>query len=748
MDTTNNNIGKKTSFIDLVKNDQIKIEIPIIQRDYAQGRDSEEDIRNQFIETIFSHLKDRTNLHLDFIYGDVKEDTGNQKKLIPLDGQQRLTTLFLLHWYFAKKDGFFSEFKEIMTRDDKVQFYYETRISSREFCKALLTETLDYSKNLSISDTIKNKNWYFYSWEKDPTIKSMLAMLETIQALDEERDDDEQLYPILKEIEDPILSFQFIELANFGLTDSLYIKMNARGKALTVFENFKAKIEQVLLERKGKTKDKLYQTFSTHIDKEWTDFFWKYRDAKSNLFDNQFMNITTAILCNSIASEEEAVVLDIRYLQDNKSPINYYILRNKKCFEKDGLRNLIEVLDLLQEKGGQKKYLSNKLIIDEEELIKKGVRNSFNYAERLQFYALYEYVRYNGNSDGIEEWMRVVRNLTESTNYDEAAEFYPSVLALKGMLEHSFEIVNYFHKNPDVKTFAKVQIAEEVLKAKLILKGLEWEEAIKVIENHPYFKGQISFLLDFSGIQESYEENSDLNWSAEENNQFLQSFLSYSQKAKYIFESNGIKQIPDFLFERALLSLGDYTLTKRSNFSFLINGFDREISWKRLLRNPIEQRVYVKELMDKIDVKIDLNEQLLSIISMAKVDDWRKFMVNFQGVIEACGSRKLFRFNNENDILLLRKTQTNGAHSEYYTYSLYLQLLEMGIDCTYYEANSVEEEKYVSIKNVKECLIYYGLMDDEIYGYWLVLDNDEVHSTKVQDDVINYLREIKFIVDA
>jgi len=739
------NIGKKTSFIDLVKNDQIKIEIPIIQRDYAQGRDSEEDIRNQFIETIFSHLKNRTNLHLDFIYGDVKEDNGNQKKLIPLDGQQRLTTLFLLHWYFAKKDGFFSSFQEIMNREDKAQFNYETRISSRLFCKALLTEKLEYSEDVSISDVIRNKNWFFYSWEKDPTIKSMLAMLDTIQILDKNRENDEKLYPILVEVEEPILSFQFIELENFGLTESLYIKMNARGKALTVFENFKAKVEQVLLERSGKTKNKLYRTFSNHIDKEWTDFFWKYRDAKSNLFDNQFMNITTAILCNSIASRDNTDVPDIRYLQDNKNPINYYILRNRKCFEKDGLKDLIEVIELLQEKGKQKKYLSNKLIINEDELIEKGVKNSFTYAERLQFYSFYEYIRFNGKIDGIEEWMRVVRNLTENSNYDEAGEFYPSILMLKDMLEHSSSVNDYLETEPDITTFAKVQITEEILKAKLISKGIEWNEAIKSIENHPYFKGQISFLLDYSGIQEFYNNDHSLSWSAEEDKNYLKVFLEYSQKAKFIFESNGIRETDDYLIERALLTIGNYTLSKRSNFSFLINGFDREISWKRLLRNSSNKRDYFKEFLDLLNVNKDLEVQLNHIIDSSNVSDWRKYLVKVPEMMKACGTRKFFRFVDKNNILLLRKSQTNGEHREYYTYSLFIKLQKMKVECSYHSDNSVEENKFIDSINKKDYKVFWDVSSEGDGQYEIYFENDEIFIAGTQQEVLDYLNDNKII---
>ena len=89
---------------------QVKeIVIPIIQRDYAQGRPSEERIRSEFLEELHSALSSfdvdtgatRTPVTLDFIYGDITE-SGD---FIPLDGQQRLTTLFLLSWYASRKDG-------------------------------------------------------------------------------------------------------------------------------------------------------------------------------------------------------------------------------------------------------------------------------------------------------------------------------------------------------------------------------------------------------------------------------------------------------------------------------------------------------------------------------------------------------------------------------------------------------------------------------------------------------------------
>lgn len=90
---SNNTNSETLNFIELLSKFD-KIEIPIIQRDYAQGRDGKEELRNNFLEALYNAVTTNNDIELDFVYGDVI-----QKVLRPLDGQQRLTTLFLLHWY-------------------------------------------------------------------------------------------------------------------------------------------------------------------------------------------------------------------------------------------------------------------------------------------------------------------------------------------------------------------------------------------------------------------------------------------------------------------------------------------------------------------------------------------------------------------------------------------------------------------------------------------------------------------------
>ena len=87
--------SEELSYLDIVRR-QGDIKIPLIQRDYAQGRPGNKvkDIREKFIKDLYDSVIANRRLNLDFVYG-----TTDNKRFIPLDGQQRLTTLFLIHIY-------------------------------------------------------------------------------------------------------------------------------------------------------------------------------------------------------------------------------------------------------------------------------------------------------------------------------------------------------------------------------------------------------------------------------------------------------------------------------------------------------------------------------------------------------------------------------------------------------------------------------------------------------------------------
>ncbi len=102
-----------------------EVRVPIIQRDYAQGRDNDKsnEVRKNLIRDIKTCLDDDgKTIDFNFVYGTVADGV-----FYPVDGQQRLTTLYLLHWFFACNCDKFDCFITLKG------FSYMTRNSASEF---------------------------------------------------------------------------------------------------------------------------------------------------------------------------------------------------------------------------------------------------------------------------------------------------------------------------------------------------------------------------------------------------------------------------------------------------------------------------------------------------------------------------------------------------------------------------------------------------------------------------------------
>lgn len=253
------------------------VEIPLIQRDYAQGRTDSRvtEIRARFLDVLYEALAGGEMVGLDFVYGDVEEGT-----LRPLDGQQRLTTLFLLHWYLGYRAGQLAEQQPWMS------FSYATRPSARLFCKRLVTA----APRADVADPaawIVDQPWYLYDWEHDPTIQGMLVMIRAIH--ERFADCDAQVAWLRLVGDDSAISFQLLPIDEMGSGEELYIKMNSRGKPLTPFENFKARLERAISWAGQKATE-----FDHRVDGTWSDILWRFR-GDDDIVDDEFLRYFTFI---------------------------------------------------------------------------------------------------------------------------------------------------------------------------------------------------------------------------------------------------------------------------------------------------------------------------------------------------------------------------------------------------------------------------------------------------------------------
>lgn len=657
---------------DILSNKKLKISIPIIQRDYAQGRKDAATIRDKFLDEIFNRLNKEENLFLDFVYGNIEGD-----KFIPIDGQQRLTTLFLLHLYFAKKESKDCEYLK--------GFTYETRSSSREFCEKLVDAVIDFSKD-EISADIKNYSWFMPFWENDPTVKSMLVMIDAIH----DKFKNSNFYDRLENIK-----FSFLELKEFGLTDDLYIKMNARGKPLSEFENFKAEFEK-----------ELSQEIKAKLDNEWLDLFWGLKDGDKEKIDlssvdKRYMAFFEGVASNftvlNIKDTKEAKDFDFDEF-DTLDTLDFFISN------KNNVTNVIKILNELCE-------------VSNYELLKNFTDTSkdITYETRVKFFALSMFLINFGapkkpGEEFYKEYERITTNIAKDFNID-------SILKLRQVFEFINEICEKC-KNEDIykllegfndeqpKSFKTIEFYkwQEKKKLKLMQSDTRWVDAINEAEKHCYLGSNLTFLIDFT-------END------------VEKFKGYYEKFNKIFKEDG----ENFLFQRALLAKGDYLVgcghghygEYFSFCNFNNNPRYKDDNWRSVFYDK-EKSKFLKNLLDD-------DRSLQDIIE--KFDDksyWGYYFIKYPQILKYCIN--FFIHKNGEMLRVLIKSSIKSRQAEYYSYALYIKLsedLKLSKEKIKYEdVTSSAENPYISISDNK---ISFIKNNDGKY-YWMINDKQIVEA--------------------
>ena len=561
-------IAKETSFWNFIKENEI--EIPIIQRDYAQGRLGKEYLRKSFLADIKNALDNgnKSKMKLDFVYGSVEND-----KMSPLDGQQRLTTLWLLHWYIAFMSGNLNE----DVCKTLAKFKYETRISSREFCENLCKPEnfTDYEKYKStkgdrkVVEYITSRTWFYSAWKQDPTIQSMLRMLGGTEINDKKSGEDivDGLEEVFKNTDfaeywnrltsdDAPIVFYQLPLENFGLSDDLYIKMNARGKQLTSFENFKADLVGYIRRVKQKNNEteedeKKEGTWSyllsaengipIKMDTTWTDIFWKKKSDDNRIDEIYFAFLNRFFLCELICQKEKDDYLyAAKKLEEENSTFKYLYGKESNDanieyvgWEKYGdiplpyFNDLDKVLDNLidniqeffpewAKKNSQFQFIPK---YKEDNAI-----TTLTQSERVVFHAISKYLQVREfDETSFRQWMRVVWNIVENAGIETVASMIGAMRLIDELSEHAHNIYPFlacYHK--DIKsTAAQDQVQEEIAKAKMIVENPSWENKLKNAEKNPYLLGKIWVLFPNDNVTtlETFEARYNLLRSLIDNNE-------------------------------------------------------------------------------------------------------------------------------------------------------------------------------------------------------------------------------------
>ena len=252
------------------------VSIPSLQRNYVHGRDDAHarEVREHFVESLNCCCKNGDEMNLDVVYGVIEKADNGVQTFVPIDGQQRLTTLWLSAVYAANRLQNTRCSREILSMLSR--FSFESRPLASTFCRWLTNGINHFNKLQCELDQAQN------CWGEDPTVRSMITTFRLIHKTFCNSSD------VLLSVVEWRTHFEFSKVE--GDAADLYVKINARGKQLTQWENFKGMFAGSL--KGGNVKTEFTKTIEQLSDK----FYKKFKDVPDNAFFALFARLSDYVL--------------------------------------------------------------------------------------------------------------------------------------------------------------------------------------------------------------------------------------------------------------------------------------------------------------------------------------------------------------------------------------------------------------------------------------------------------------------
>jgi uncharacterized protein with ParB-like and HNH nuclease domain len=636
----------------LFKEEGIKqIIVPEIQRDYVWKKDNV----SKLLHAIFEDAKKQADIDSNFTKSELEklppdlrekierlteeqkvfsnvgfiyayEDFDYKNRYFLIDGQQRITTIFLLLLAVSVKNKREDYFRMNYFKDNLPIVDYKVREASHNFLISFILFILEGGA----SNDVVNQHWYYTNYNNDKTIKSLLNNYQTIEEYIEEKD-------LTVDYVENNIELWFFDIKRSQQGEELYIYMNSRGESVKANENIKAG----LLERCSE-EDKI--VWGTKWE-NWQDFFWKSRNGNPNADEgfNEFLR--WIIIIETVKSNPEMSVEALgSFLQE--------IRRNEQFSSEQLQLDNIECY-----------YNALSILVNNTILVENGwFYGKTSIVDYIRLFPILMYLLENQQPDS-KDLYRVARFFRNVSRLVDVAknpdnQTVNAVRLMKDFLDAKYTDVVNLVEFSGINQYTTILTTEEVYKLTLYnnppqnTNRDELEKTIWSTEDNNLLNGQIAFILYCADIE--FEDGV--------NGFEIDDFSFFSDLFNSLFNK------PSDLIRRALLSKGEYVIwdgysthLESNRYSFGLNVDE----WKKILSKDEYNKGYIKSLLQDYRTRFNVNNDDNNIILQSVIQDylnakpasgnWFHPFIEHESLMAYCEQKKVCYKSNSPDNIFLMK---------------------------------------------------------------------------------------------
>jgi len=587
-----------------------KIIIPDLQRDYCWPEHKNGALVDDFITGLAAHSNDDC-CPLGLIYG-YEHPVGHIQLC---DGQQRITTLFLLVGLLYRRTRqeylrriLISDFE--MSDDYEPRLQYAIRESTLYFLSDLTRRFFIENPSLKIDD-ICRQTWYFHDYDLDPSIRNMIEALRIIDRCLGSIADLNRLGEFIARK----ISFLYYDLQSRKNGEETFVIINTTGEPLSVTENLKPHIIHRLPADEQKAGSSRWEEMET--------WFWAHR-GQNDTADNGLLEFFRWLALLSGQSDMKEIAFDSLW--------SYFVVV-RELFENPRIFQKEPYIDMLapQEKGNAQ-------------------------IGWFRILPVIEYVHGFGTDNE--------RDILRVKNYFGHLSLTPNIgRDIQNLLPKAIELVKKMVQTgqrdiaayvvSDTAIASALRSGEEVRKFELYLESDDreaCEDRFWQAEEHWIWQGQIMPLLQWSMAGSGFSLSRFDKQNAIFNELFSYEDLDETRRALLAWEVEGYPRI-----------FNGYT-----NYSFCMEGSD----WKTLIMDNVEKfGAFLERLSDATDIR---TEQQRIIDEYSGQSEWIDF-IKIPELLQFCEKKNIQRWGESRDLILIYKERAiSYVYAE--VYKLYLGL--------------------------------------------------------------------------